>query len=149
MPQKTVAMTPARMTPSLYPLSVAGCSTPNDVRLAVAMMVFLMALAGIPPFGGWWAKFAVFKALVDAETFGGYSLAVIAAVNSVVALFYYLNVLRTMWADDAPDGDVAPIRVPASLATAMALTAIATIAFGVYPQFVNDVTDVTLLGAGG
>ncbi|RZV41535.1 MAG: NADH-quinone oxidoreductase subunit N, partial [Acidimicrobiales bacterium] len=116
--------------------------------LAVAMMVFLMALAGIPPFGGWWAKFAVFKALLDADTFGGYSLAVIAAVNSVIALFYYLSVLRTMWADDAPDGDVAPIRIPAALVAALAITVFATMAFGVYPPFVNDVADVSLIGAG-
>jgi NADH-quinone oxidoreductase subunit N len=116
--------------------------------LAVVMMVFLMALAGIPPFGGWWAKFAVFKALVDAETFGGYSLAVIAAVNSVIALFYYLSVLRTMWADDAPDGDLTPIRIPVALVAALAITAFATMAFGVYPPFVNEVADVTLSGAG-
>ncbi|MGI9607534.1 MAG: NADH-quinone oxidoreductase subunit N [Acidimicrobiales bacterium] len=117
--------------------------------LTVAMTVFLMSLAGIPPLGGWWAKFVVFKALASADTFAGWSLAVIAAVNSVIALYYYLNVLRTMWADDAPDGDISPIRIPAALVAAMALTAFATIAFGVYPQFVNDVTDVTLLGAGG
>ncbi len=117
--------------------------------LTVAMTVFLMSLAGIPPLGGWWAKFVVFKSLASADSFAGWSLAVVTAVNSVIALYYYLNVLRTMWADEAPDGDVTPIRIPASLVAAMGLTAIATIAFGVYPQFVNDVTDVTLLGAGG
>ncbi len=117
--------------------------------LTVAMTIFLMSLAGIPPLGGWWAKFAIFKALAAADTVAGWSLAVIAAVNSVVALYYYLSVLRTMWADDAPDGDLAPIRVPASLVAAMALTAIATIAFGVWPPLVDGVADVTLLGAGG
>ena len=114
------------------------------------MTVFLMALAGIPPFGGWWAKFVVFRALVNADTTMGYSLAVIAAVNSVIALYYYLSVLRTMWADDAPDGDVTPIRMPVSLVGALGLTALATMAFGVYPKLVDTVADVSLLvGAGG
>ncbi len=117
--------------------------------LTVAMTIFLMSLAGIPPLGGWWAKFAIFKALAAADSFAGWSLAVVAAVNSVVALYYYLSVLRTMWADDVPDGDVAPIRLPASLVAAMALTAIATVAFGVWPPLVDGVADVTLLGAGG
>jgi len=118
--------------------------------LTVSMTVFLMALAGIPPFGGWWAKFVVFRALVNADTTMGYSLAVIAAVNSVVALYYYLSVLRTMWADEAPDGDVTPIRIPASLVGALGLTAQATMAFGVYPKLVDTVADVSLLvGAGG
>ena len=117
--------------------------------LTVAMTIFLMSLAGIPPLGGWWAKFAIFKALASADTFGGWSLAVIAAVNSVIALYYYLGVLRTMWADDAPDGDIVPIRIPASLTAAMALTAFATVAFGVWPPLVDTVADVSLLGLPG
>ena len=117
--------------------------------LTVAMTIFLMALAGIPPLGGWWAKFVVFRALINADTSWGYVLAIVAAVNSVVALYYYLGVLRTMWADDAPDGDLAPIRIPASLVAAVALTAFATLAFGVWPALVDNVSNVTLLGLGG
>ncbi len=117
--------------------------------LTAAMTVFLMALAGIPPLGGWYAKFVVFRALINADTFGGYSLAIVAAVNSVVALYYYLSVLRTMWADDAPDGDLTPLRVPPSLIGALGLTVFATLAFGVWPRIVDTVSDVTLLGLGG
>lgn len=108
----------------------------------------MMALAGIPPLGGWWAKFAIFRALVSADTTLGYSLAAIAAINSVVALYYYLNVLRTMWADDAPDGNIIPIRVPFSLQAALGLTAFATLAFGIWPPLVDTVADVTLLVGG-
>ena len=117
--------------------------------LTTAMTIFLMALAGIPPLGGWWAKFVVFRALLNARDLTGYSLAVIAAVNSVVALYYYLSVLRTMWADEAPDGDITPLRIPPSLIGAMGLTAFATLAFGVWPRIVDTVSDVTLLGVGG
>jgi len=116
--------------------------------LTVAMTVFLMALAGIPPLGGWWAKFVVFRALVNADTVMGYTLAAIAAVNSVIALYYYLSVLRTMWVDKAPDGDLTPIRIPFSLQAALGLTAFATLAFGVWPALVDTVSDVTLLVGG-
>ncbi|NNF68272.1 MAG: NADH-quinone oxidoreductase subunit N [Acidimicrobiia bacterium] len=143
-----VIMAVARKTRSAEITSYAGLFG-YAPGLTIAMTVFLMSLAGIPPLGGWWAKFAVFKALASANTAWGWALAVVAAVNSVIALYYYLSVLRTMWADEAPDGDVAPIRVPAALVTALALTGIATLAFGVYPPLVNDVADVSLLGVGG
>jgi NADH-quinone oxidoreductase subunit N len=76
-------------------------------------------------------------------------MAVVVAVNSVVALFYYAAIARRMWADDVPDGDTAPIRVPPSLVAALGITAIVTLLFGVFPQIVGHVTDVTLASAGG
>ncbi len=144
-----VIMAIARKTRSAEISSYAGLFQ-YAPGLAVAMTIFLMALAGIPPLGGWWAKFVVFRALITAGSTWGYALAVVAAVNSVVALYYYLSVLRTMWADDAPDGDITPIRIPASLLGAVGLTAFATIAFGVWPALVDNVSNVSLLiGAGG
>ncbi len=99
--------------------------------LAVLMTVFIFALAGIPPLGGWLAKFVVFRALLDAGTPAAIVLAVIAAVNSVVSLFYYASVAREMWMRPVPDGDRAPIRIPASLGSALALAAAFTLLFGV------------------
>ena len=142
-----VVLALARKTKSAEISSFAGAFH-YAPGLTVAMTVFMMALAGIPPLGGWWAKFVVFRALVNADTFLGYTLAAIAAVNSVVALYYYLNVLRTMWAEEAPDGNVLPIRVPFSLQAALGLTVFATLAFGVWPALVNTVSDVTLLVGG-
>ncbi len=142
-----VIMAIARKTRSAEISSYAGLFQ-YAPGLTVAMTVFLMALAGIPPLGGWWAKFVVFRALVNADTGLGYTLAAIAAVNSVVALYYYLSVLRTMWADDAPDGDVTPIRIPFSLQAALGLTVLATLAFGVWPALVDTVSDVSLVIGG-
>ncbi len=115
--------------------------------LTIAMTVFLFSLAGIPPLGGWWAKFRVMEAVIDAESASGVVLGVFVAVNSVIALYYYARIGLGMWAEDVPDGDTTPIRVPASLVSALAITVALTIAFGVYPSLVSEF-DVTLLAGG-
>ena len=100
--------------------------------LTVLMSAFLFSLAGIPPLGGWLAKFVVFRALLQPDlTAGGVTLAVVVGVNSVIALYYYANIARTMWMDPVPDGDKTPIKVPVSLAAALALSVVVTLAFGV------------------
>ncbi len=99
--------------------------------LAVTMTVFLFALAGIPPLGGWLAKFVVFRAVLDAGTPAAVVLGVIAAVNSVIALFYYASVAREMWMSPVPDGDRTAVGIPPSLAVALGLCTIFTIVFGV------------------
>jgi NADH-quinone oxidoreductase subunit N len=109
--------------------------------LTVAMTIFLFSLAGIPPLGGWFAKFGIFSVLTSAGTASGYSLAVLVGVNSVIALFYYARIAKTMWMDPAPDGDVAPIRVPVSLRAAVTITAVITLAIGIYPGMVTRFTD--------
>jgi NADH-quinone oxidoreductase subunit N len=99
--------------------------------LTVILSVFLFSLAGIPPLGGWLAKFVVFRALADANTASGYVMGAIVAVNSVIALYYYANVAREMWMKPVPDGDRSPVVVPFSIGAALALTVVATFAFGV------------------
>src|SRR5690606_38660539 len=65
--------------------------------MAVLMTVFLASLTGIPPMGGWIAKFNVFRAVLDAGNGWAYTLAVVGAVNTAIAAAYYLRVLRTVW----------------------------------------------------
>ena len=57
------------------------------------MTLFMASLAGIPPLAGWFAKFVMFRSIIDAGTGWGVTLAVIAAVNSVIAFFYYFGVV--------------------------------------------------------
>lgn len=117
--------------------------------LTVAMSIFLFSLAGIPPAAGWFAKIGIFQALASAGTTSGYVLAVIVAVNSVIAFAYYGRLLRIMWFDDAPDGDTSPIRIPASLMAALVLTVGVTLVFGIVPGVVTHFTDpISLLAFG-
>lgn len=113
--------------------------------LAVAMTIFLMALAGIPPLGGWFAKLDIFLALVQPGSPEGVILAGVLAVNSVIALAYYAGIARRIWADPVPDGDMTKVSVPPALVSALAITAVVTLLFGVFPRAVTDVTDVSLL----
>jgi NADH-quinone oxidoreductase subunit N len=100
--------------------------------LTVVMSAFLFSLAGIPIFGGWLAKFEVFGSLVQPHpSAGGVALAVIVGVNSVFALYYYAGVARAMWMRPTPDGDITPIKVPVSIVAALAMSLVATVAFGV------------------
>lgn len=117
--------------------------------LAVVMTIFLFSLAGIPPLGGWFGKFVIFRALVEPGTTAGYVLAVAVGVNSVIALFYYARIARQMWMEEAPYGDRSPIRVPVSLSAALTITVVVTVVFGVAPYLVTRLTEnVTLLGLG-
>ncbi|MFP5579431.1 MAG: NADH-quinone oxidoreductase subunit N [Acidimicrobiia bacterium] len=99
--------------------------------LTVVLSLFLFSLAGIPPLGGWLAKFVVFRALADANTTSGYVMGAIVAVNSVIALYYYANIAREMWMKPVPDGDRTSVVVPFSIGAALCLSVVATVAFGV------------------
>lgn len=112
--------------------------------LTVCMTIFLFSLAGVPPAAGWFAKLSIFSALASAGTTAGYVLAVIVAINSVIAFGYYGRIMRVMWMDDAPDGDRAPIRVPASLTFALIITTAFTVVWGVAPGLLTHFTDTLL-----
>jgi NADH-quinone oxidoreductase subunit N len=113
--------------------------------LAVVMTVFLFSLAGIPPLAGAWAKIFVFRAVLDSGTPAAITIGVIAAVNSVIALFYYAGVARQMWMSPVPHGDRTPITVPAPLTAALGLSAVVVIAVGIYPQIFARLADLGTL----
>ena len=87
--------------------------------LAVMMTMFLASLAGIPPLGGWIAKFNVFRRCSTPTPRSAYVLAVIGAVNTAIAAAYYLRVMREMWMNEPPDGDLTPIVTPPPIAAAL------------------------------
>ncbi|MEM9034170.1 MAG: NADH-quinone oxidoreductase subunit N [Actinomycetota bacterium] len=119
--------------------------------MTVAMTVALFSLAGIPPLGGWFAKFVVFRALADAGDAWAIALAVVVAVNSVIALFYYAAVARQMWFEDVPDGDETPVTSTPSLTIALAVTIVGTLVVGILPQTAARFGDMatTLVALGG
>lgn len=78
--------------------------------LAIAMTVFLVSLAGVPPMAGFVGKFYIFTALLEAGGAWFWLLAVVGVLNSVVSLFYYARVLRAMYFEDRAGVDSISIR---------------------------------------
>ncbi|MET9721989.1 NADH-quinone oxidoreductase subunit N [Streptomyces zaomyceticus] len=106
---------------------------------ALALGFFLLNLAGLPPgIIGLFAKVTVFSAAVDA---GLGWLAVVMAVNVVIALYYYLRWTALLFrapegaVEEAPAGAPVPHTAPVSITLAIALTAAAGVVLSGYPQF--------------
>ena len=77
-----------------------GLSATNPV-MATILTILMFSLAGIPPLAGFWAKWYVFLAAIDA---GLYALAVIGVLASVVGAYYYLRIIKIMWFDEPVGG---------------------------------------------
>ncbi|MDP6832017.1 MAG: NADH-quinone oxidoreductase subunit NuoN [Alphaproteobacteria bacterium] len=84
---------------------LAGLSK-NNPMMALALAVFMFSMAGIPPLGGFFGKFYVFVAAVNAEL---YALAVIGVLASVVGAFYYLRIIKVMYFDEPGEPFEAPM----------------------------------------
>lgn len=98
--------------------------------LALMFLVVFLSLAGIPPFAGFAGKFMVFYAAAQA---GWNWLVVVGVLNSVLALFYYLNVIKVIYARPEPDAQsIRPAGYPAALRIALAVCMTAVIYFGVF-----------------
>jgi NADH-quinone oxidoreductase subunit N len=97
--------------------------------LALAMLLFLLSLGGIPFVAGFWAKLYVFWAAAEQ---GLYWLVLIGAVLTVVALFYYLLVAKRMYIEPPPRPD--RIRVAPTLALSLLLCALGVVALGLWPK---------------
>ncbi len=76
---------------------LAGLSTSNPV-MALFLTALMFSLAGIPPLAGFWGKWYVFLAAMEAQL---YVLAVVGVLASVVGAFYYLRIIKIMWMDEA------------------------------------------------
>ena len=82
---------------------LAGLSRTNPM-LALVLTAFMFSLAGIPPLAGFWAKYFVFLAAIQAEL---YVLSVLGVIASVIGAFYYLRVVKVIWFDEPEQGFVA------------------------------------------
>jgi NADH-quinone oxidoreductase subunit N len=122
-----------------------------DPTLGVLAAVFFFSLAGIPPLAGWFAKFEMFRSVMIADP-ATVALAVIAAVNAVIALYYYARVIKSVWLDD-PVGEFAEgaEAAPAvSLRLALGVAVALTLLIGIYPSAATFVRDAArVLATGG
>jgi NADH-quinone oxidoreductase subunit N len=95
--------------------------------LAFFLGLLMFSLAGIPPLAGFFAKYYVFLAAINA---GLYALAVIGVIASVIGAYYYLLIVKTMYFDEPVDGFVP---MPGELKAVLGITGLFTLLFFVYP----------------
>lgn len=79
--------------------------------LALTMTLALFSLAGIPPFAGFFSKFMIFTAATQCGTVAMYMLVLVALINTIISLYYYLLVVKAMWISTAgEDGPLPAMR---------------------------------------
>ncbi|MDE6449090.1 MAG: NADH-quinone oxidoreductase subunit N, partial [Muribaculaceae bacterium] len=78
-----------------------GLSKTNP-KLSFAMMLAMFSLAGIPPFAGFFSKFFIFTAAINQGSIAIYVLVLIALINTIISLYYYLLVVKAMYIADEP-----------------------------------------------
>jgi NADH-quinone oxidoreductase subunit N len=107
---------------------LAGLSR-TQPGLALALAIFMFAMAGIPPTAGFFSKLYIFVAAIDAHLTG---LAVIGVVTSVVGAFYYLRVVKVMYFDEPAGAFDRPLHV--ELKAVLLITALVTLFFFLLPD---------------
>jgi NADH-quinone oxidoreductase subunit N len=99
--------------------------------LAGVMAVFMLSLTGLPPLVGFYAKFAVLRALVSTNVEGYLWLAVFAVLMSLIGAYYYLRVVKVMYFDDAADSRA--IQAGAAGGVVLSLNGAAVLLLGLLP----------------
>jgi len=123
----------------------AGLSQRHPVA-AAALSLFLLSLLGLPVTAGFFGKFYVFKAAVNSNLIW---LAVLMAVNSIIGAYYYLKVIVAMYMREPSEDSAAtaPISFPATVNIVLAVSAIGTVYFGLFPnQVLRLLLEKTLIG---
>jgi NADH-quinone oxidoreductase subunit N len=103
-----------------------GASRPG---VALAMTVFLLSLGGVPPTGGFFAKFYLFRAAIENPQLNW--LVVVAVLTSVISIYYYLRVVVAMFFRD-PTRPLVPTE-SASTRAALVIAAVVVMLMGVFP----------------
>ncbi|WP_298404505.1 NADH-quinone oxidoreductase subunit N [uncultured Chloroflexus sp.] len=108
----------------------------RNLPLALLFTVCILSLAGIPPLGGFFAKFYIFMAGWQS---GATWLVVIAVVMTIVSLYYYLRLLKVMFIE--PAVDMTPVPMSRGVAAALTITAVGVLALGIFPNVILSVLE--------
>ena len=100
---------------------------------AIAMLIFMLSLGGIPPTAGFMGKVWVFGAAIDQ---GFIWLAVIGVVNSAISLYYYYRIIVFMWLKEETLGS--DIEMSPGIATVLGIAVVGSIFFGIFPDMLFD-----------
>jgi NADH-quinone oxidoreductase subunit N len=96
---------------------------------ALLMLIFVLSLAGIPPTAGFLGKYYIFLSLIETRH---YALAVVATLYVAVAIYYYFRIVRSVFVRDLTEK--APLSTSFGLRVALGVSAVLTLAIGIYPE---------------
>lgn len=109
----------------------------TNPRLSVAMMLAMFSLAGIPPFAGFFSKFFIFTGALQGGSAALYVLVLIALINTIVSLYYYLLVVKAMFINQ-DDCVIANFRSAASERLGLWITVAGIIGLGIVSCFYDS-----------
>ena len=112
----------------------------NHPLLSICLLLILFSLAGIPPLAGFFAKFYVFKAVIEQSM---YFLAIVGLLSTVVAAFYYLRIIKIIYFDDSAIS-FDPVKNSVAKLSVLISCAI-LITFFLYPAILNNVVDALFI----
>jgi len=112
---------------------LSGISKKNPL-IAISFLIILFSLAGIPPLGGFFAKFYVFVSVIES---GLYTLAIIGLLTTVVSAFYYLRIIKVIYFDEIkkPFDEIKNI----SITSTVLLSCFLLVTFFLYPSLLSNV----------
>jgi NADH-quinone oxidoreductase subunit N len=110
--------------------------------IAASMTIFLLSMAGIPPLGGFMAKFYVFSAAVK-EKF--YWLAILGVINSAISVYYYLRVTVVMYFRES-EREITGLQFSPASVIALILAVIGTLYMGIFPANVLSFAQKSIAG---
>jgi NADH-quinone oxidoreductase subunit N len=109
--------------------------------LAAMMLLFMLALTGIPPTGGFFGKVYLFAAAIEA---GWTWVAVIGVLTSALSLYYYMGIVVQMYLKESDDTTPRPLAAP-GLVAAIGFCALVTVLLGILPGPLVDLAKASLL----
>ena len=109
--------------------------------LAISLLVILFSLAGVPPLGGFFAKFYVFVAVLEKQM---YALAIIGLLTTVMSAFYYLKIIKTIYFDDSSITFESTKNRTAQISVFASCIILST--FFLYPSFLNNLVNKLFVG---
>ena len=110
----------------------------TNPRLAFTMMLAMFSLAGIPPFAGFFSKFFIFASAVQPGTTALYILVLIALINTIVSLFYYLLVVKAMFIKNQEACVIPTFRSACSERLGMIICVAGILLLGIVSCFYSD-----------
>jgi NADH-quinone oxidoreductase subunit N len=103
---------------------------------AVAMTIFLFSLIGLPPLAGFVGKVYLFAAVISGKL---YWLVLVAALNTVISLYYYMRVVRAMFLEQTPG--TATLKIPLGSRVLLGLLLVPTVGLGLYWQPLAEIVE--------